>query len=124
MSNTEVDKNQRKEAIAYLTRKMDPSEAAVVELAAYTKHSKSLRMYRSSAREMAMKRYRERKAKEHSDTVNQKHGAGKNRQSKNLPRCRSCHSNVHVTFKFEQRRSGDEGMTAVYTCAKCNVFWT
>ena len=118
MSNTEVDENQREKAIAYLTRTMVPDEAELVEHRAYTKHSESLRAYRSSVREMAMKKTRLVKFRAVG------HGAGKSSHSKNLPMCRSCHSNVHVTFKFEQRRSGDEGMTAVYTCSKCNIFWT
>lgn len=41
-----------------------------------------------------------------------------------LPYCKQCKSNERVTFKFDQRRSGDEGMTAVYTCDKCKIFWT
>lgn len=41
-----------------------------------------------------------------------------------LPKCRHCESNKAVTFKFVQRRSGDEGMTPVYTCENCNKFWT
>jgi len=41
-----------------------------------------------------------------------------------LPKCRQCKSNKAVTFKFVQRRSGDEGMTPVYTCENCNKFWT
>lgn len=44
--------------------------------------------------------------------------------TRSLPYCKQCKSNSNVTFKFDQRRSGDEGMTAVYTCEKCNIFWT
>ena len=44
--------------------------------------------------------------------------------TKSLPYCKQCKSNEKVTFKFDQRRSGDEGMTAVYTCDKCKIFWT
>lgn len=44
--------------------------------------------------------------------------------TRSLPNCKQCKSNSNVTFKFDQRRSGDEGMTAVYTCEKCNIFWT
>lgn len=48
----------------------------------------------------------------------------KTTSTRSLPNCKQCKSNTNVTFKFEQRRSGDEGMTAVYACGKCNIFWT
>ena len=51
-------------------------------------------------------------------------GARRMKEVKALPKCRRCKRNESVVFKLEQRRSADEGMTPVYTCKACNVFWT
>lgn len=36
--------------------------------------------------------------------------------------CRKCHNNG-VTYRLVQLRSGDEGMTAIFTCPKCGHNW-
>lgn len=51
-------------------------------------------------------------------------GPRRMKEVKALPKCRRCKSNESVVFKLEQRRRADEGMTPVYTCRACNVFWT
>lgn len=123
MSSTEVTDAQRKLAKAFLRTKLNSGEAERVEEKAYGKHAASRRAYRSCVRETAMKLFREKGVRKHSD-MTRKEGGSEKKRSKNLPKCKLCRTNDHVTFKFDQRRSGDEGMTAVYTCENCNVFWT
>ncbi len=123
VSNVEVTGAQRKLAKAFLNTKLDHDEVERVEANAYGKHAASQRAYRSCVRVTAMKLSRAKGVRKYS-VMSGKEDGTKTKRSKNLPKCKSCRTNEHVTFKFDQRRSGDEGMTAVYTCEKCNVFWT
>lgn len=112
---------QRMLALAYLQRKLnvalqearDKEEMAFLQCGGLSDAAK----YRSSIRTTALVALRS-SAQSPPPTVVPAVS------TRSLPNCKQCKSNSNVTFKFDQRRSGDEGMTAVYTCEKCNIFWT
>ena len=110
---------ERMKALAYLQRKMNVAEetARETEKGVFERGGVCVvRRYRSLIRTTALQG---RSSAQSPPPVPRKMLS-----TTSLPACNECRSNANVTFKFEQRRSGDEGMSAVYTCAKCNVFWT
>ena len=108
---------ERVKALAYLRRKLngDEQKAQEAEERVFGECGEVTNLYRSCIRTTALEGRRSA-AQSPPPTVVV--------STRSLPNCKQCKSNASVTFKFEQRRSGDEGMTAVYTCSKCNVFWT
>ena len=115
---------ERAKALAYLQQKMNvgAQKAQEAEERAFSEcggdPNPDVKLYRSCIRTTALVAARSA-AQSPPPPV-----AVKMLNTQSLPNCKQCRSNAGVTFKFEQRRSGDEGMTAVYACSECNVFWT
>ena len=111
---------ERLKALAYLQQKMNVAEEKVreIEEMVFEQYGVcSVRQYRSQIRTSALEGTR-------STAQSPPPVPRKMLSTTTLPKCKGCKSNANVAFKFEQRRSGDEGMTAGYTCSKCSVYWT